>query len=171
MFRVRPRWLNVVMNAAQIHLVRKSFGAVEPQAEVAALVFYRRLFELDPALRPLFKSDIDEQAAKLMEMLAAALSLLERPVELADELEELGARHLGYGTRMEHYPIVRRALLDMLAEVMGDGFTPEIRMAWNDLYDFIEAAMLRGAVAAERRSIPAPFPQKRHSEKPPRVRL
>ena len=135
------------MNATQTHLVRKSFAAVERQADVAALVFYRRLFELDPNLRPLFKSDIQEQAKKLMEMLAVALNLLERPAELAGELEDLGAKHVGYGTRPEHYDTVRQALVDMFSEVMGDGFTLEMRQAWGELYDFIEAAMLRGAAA------------------------
>lgn len=135
------------MNAAQIHLVRKSFAEVERQAEVAALVFYRRLFELDPALRPLFKSDIREQSGKLMEMLAAALNLLDHPAALTRELEELGARHAGYGTQPEHYATVRRALLDMLAEVLGDAFTPPTAQAWRELYDFMASAMLRGAVA------------------------
>jgi hemoglobin-like flavoprotein len=137
------------MTAAQTHLVRKSFAAAEREAEVAALVFYRRLFELDPGLRPLFKSDIQEQAKKLMEMLAVALSMLDRPAELTGELEELGARHAGYGTRPEHYATVRQALFDMLAQVMGDGFTSEVRGAWDELYDFIETAMLRGAATAQ----------------------
>ena len=137
------------MNATQTHMVRKSFAVAERQAEVAALVFYRRLFELAPGLRPLFKSDIQAQAAKLMETLAVALSLLERPAELAGELEVLGAKHVEYGARPEHYAIVRRALLDMFAEVVADGFTAEVRAAWDELYDFIEASMLRGAAAAE----------------------
>jgi len=147
------------MNATQTHLVRKSFAAVERQAEVAALVFYRRLFELAPGLRLLFKSDIQEQAKKLMEMLAVALSLLERPAELAGELEDLGAKHVGYGTRPEHYEIVRRALVDMFAEVMGDAFTLEMRQAWGELYDFIEAAMLRGAAVSEKQSAPPSIPR------------
>lgn len=135
------------MTPAQIHLLRKSFAAVERQSDVAALVFYRRLFELAPQVRPLFKSDIHEQSKKLMDMLAAAMSLLDRPAELLLELEAMGARHAGYGTRPEHYAVVRRALLDMLSEVMGRGFTPETATAWNQLYDAIEAAMLRGAAA------------------------
>lgn len=147
------------MNATQTHLVRKSFAAVERQSDVAALVFYRRLFELAPGLRPLFKSDIQEQAAKLMEMLAVALNLLERPAELAGELEELGAKHVGYGTRPEHYAIVRQALIDMFVEIMGDAFTQEMRQAWGDLYDFIEAAMLRGAAVAGKQPAPPSAPR------------
>src|SRR5262245_15623299 len=120
------------MNAAQAYLVRKSFAAVERRADVAALVFYRRLFELDPALRPLFKSDIHEQSKKLTDMLAVALSMLGRPEELAGELEELGARHVGYGAKPEHYQSVRRALLDMFTELMADGFTPDVTEAWSE---------------------------------------
>lgn len=140
--------LNYLMQTAQILLVRKSFTAVERHAEISALVFYRRLFELAPQVRPMFKTDIHEQSKKLMDMLAAALNLLERPAELVGELEQMGARHAGYGTRPEHYAVVRRALLDMLGEVMGTSFTPETRAAWDELYDAIEAAMLRGAAAA-----------------------
>jgi methyl-accepting chemotaxis protein len=149
MGRTGRLWSSIHMNAAQIHLIRKTFASVERQADVAALVFYRRLFELDSRLRPLFKTDIQEQGKKLTDMLAAAVSLLERPGELAGELEELGARHVSYGTRTEHYPTVRRALLDMLAEVLGDAFSPTVKKAWDDLYDFIEAAMLRGAAAGQ----------------------
>jgi hemoglobin-like flavoprotein len=137
------------MNAAQIHLIRKTFASVEQQAEVAALVFYRRLFELNPRLRSLFTTDIQEQGRKLTDTLAAALSLLERPLELAGDLEELGARHVIYGTRPEHYPIVRQAMLDMLAEVLGKAFSPAVKQAWDELYDFIEATMLRGAAAVQ----------------------
>ncbi len=80
-----------------------------------------------------------------MDMLAIAISLLDRPAELAGELEQLGAAHVQYGTRPEHYSAVRAALLEMLAEVNGNSFSPQARDAWNKLYDFIEAAMLRGA--------------------------
>ena len=147
-------WLIQRMNASRAHLLRKSFAAVERQREVAALVFYQRLFELAPGVRPLFKTDILVQSQKLMDMLAVALSLLERPAELASELEQLGARHVGYGARPEHYGTVRRALLDMFVSVMANQFTPEMREAWEDLFDFIEAAMLRGAASVPQESGP-----------------
>ena len=133
------------MTSEQKLLVRKSFQTVERAPVVAALVFYRRLFELEPRLRFLFKSDIESQAQKLMEMLGASLGMLERPEQLISELEALGARHVGYGVRDEHYAIVGRALLDMLAEVLGGDFTPETRAAWAELYGVISDTMQRGA--------------------------
>jgi len=112
---------------------------------VAALVFYRRLFELEPRLRPLFKNDIESQSRKLMDTLSASLEMLDQPERLTAELEALGARHVGYGVRDEHYAIVGRALLDMLTEVLGDEFTLETRAAWAELYRLISETMQRGA--------------------------
>ncbi|HEY1119992.1 MAG TPA: globin domain-containing protein [Haloferula sp.] len=125
--------------------LRKSFALVERQSHVAALVFYQRLFEINPMLRPLFKTDIELQAAKLMDMLASALSLLEKPDELIETLEELGARHVTYGVRTEHYETTGEALLAMLSTVLGKEFTAETRRAWTELYQLIATTMLRGA--------------------------
>ncbi len=138
------------MDAVQKHVVRKSFGLVERRADVAALVFYRRLFELAPEVRPMFTHvhSIQRQGDRLMEKLAVLVAALDRPQELALELEELGAAHAGYGVRTEHYAIVRRALLEMVAEVIGPAFTPETRAAWNALYDVVEGGMQRGAKLA-----------------------
>ena len=147
-----------MMTADQIHLLRKSFAIVEPQAHVAALVFYRRLFELDPALRPLFKSNIEEQARKLMDMLAFAVSSLEKPAALEKQLHQLGARHVIYGVRDEHYATVGQAILEMFAEVLGDKWTPVLREAWLAFYVFTSSAMKRGAAEFTPRNATAAAP-------------
>ncbi|MES2921696.1 MAG: globin domain-containing protein [Verrucomicrobiota bacterium] len=134
-----------MLTTEQTHRIRKTFSRVERQAHVAALVFYKHLFELDPALRPLFKNDIEQQADKLMDMLATALSLLERQDQLATVLEELGARHVAYGVKTGHYATVGEALLAMLESVLGTEWTPETRLAWAGLYQIIAETMLRGA--------------------------
>lgn len=139
-----------MLDPEQKHRLRKTFAIVERQSRIAALIFYQRLFELDPALRPLFKTDIEQQAAKLMDMLAAALSLLEKPDELAGVLEDLGARHAGYGVKDSHYATVGEALLEMLSSVLGEDFTAEARAAWTELYQQIATTMLRGAARTVR---------------------
>jgi len=133
------------MDPVQIHLLRKSFAEIERQTHVAALDFYRRLFDLDPRLRPMFSTEIEKQACKLMEMLSLSISLLEKPAELVPELEQLGARHVGYGVQVAHYETVAQALFGMLAAVLQDKYTPEVEAAWRDLYAEIRATMLRGA--------------------------
>ncbi|MBL9145489.1 MAG: hypothetical protein JNM99_17565 [Verrucomicrobiaceae bacterium] len=137
------------MSPDQVHLIRKSFAELSRHDHVAALVFYRRLFEIDPTLRPLFVGDIEQQAKKLIDMLAALISMLERPVGLDMELRAMGARHADYGVKDEHYATVGGALIDMLSEVLGNKFTPAAREAWLALYGAVEATMKRGAADAE----------------------
>lgn len=137
------------MNPTQVHLIRKSFAELSRHDHVAALVFYRRLFEVDPGLLPLFKNDIEEQSRKLLEMLAVLIAMLERPLGLELELKAMGLRHVGYGVKDEHYATVGGALLDMLAEVLGAKFTPEVREAWTLLYGAVESLMKEGAAQAD----------------------
>lgn len=133
------------MTPDQVHLIRKSFAELSRHDHVAALIFYRRLFEIDPGLRPLFTTNIEEQSRKLVDMLAVLIAMIERPVGLELELRAMGARHAGYGVRDEHYATVGRALMDMLSATLGAGFTPEVRAAWTVLYSAVETTMKIGA--------------------------
>ena len=137
------------MTPEQVHLIRKSFAELSRHEHIAALVFYRRLFEIDPDLQRLFKGDIEEQSKKLLEMLGVLIAMLERPLGLELELKAMGLRHAGYGVKDEHYAMVGRALLDMLAETLDRGFTPEVREAWTALYGAVEAVMKMGAAEAD----------------------
>lgn len=136
------------MTPDQIHLLRKSFARLEPQGQIAAISFYKRLFELSPEVRPLFKTTIEVQAAKVMDMLALAVNLTDRPGGLETELRELGARHAGYGAKAGHYDVAGRALLDTLSNVLGPDFTPATRAAWAEFYAVMADAMKQGAAAA-----------------------
>lgn len=136
------------MKPHHTHLIRKSFARIEAHGSIAALIFYRRLFELDPALRPLFQSDIEVQAIKLTAMLGALIGLLERGPALETELKAMGARHAGYGVVEAHYATVGGALLGMLEEVLAEEFTPAVREAWTLLYARVEALMKSGALEA-----------------------
>jgi methyl-accepting chemotaxis protein len=80
-------------------------------------------------------------------MLGLLIAMLDRPASLEKELREMGARHANYGVKDEHYEFVGRALLDMLANVCGAAFTPDVRAAWTELYDSVQSAMRRGAAA------------------------
>ena len=133
------------MSPQQKYLIRKSFAALEAHGSVPALVFYRRLFELDPGLRPLFKTDIEVQAAKLFDMLGALISHLERTALLEAELRLMGQRHVTYGVVPSHYDTVGQAMLDMLSEVLREDFTPAVREAWTALYGAVASTMLAGA--------------------------
>jgi hemoglobin-like flavoprotein len=125
----------------QIELVRRSFRRIEPVAEVTAQLFYARLFELDPKLRVLFKTDLTAQGHKLMQMIGSAVANLDRLDQLVPAVQALGQRHAAYGVRAEDYENVGAALLWTLEQSLGSRFTPDVKGAWGALYRTLAAAM------------------------------
>jgi len=136
------------MNTKQIELVQSSFAQVLPIADDAAALFYNRLFELDPGLRPMFRGDMREQGRKLMAMIGAVVSGLRHLDRIVPGVRALGARHVAYGVRDEHYDIVGAALLWTLATGLGEGFTDEVRDAWATAYTLLADVMKDAAAEA-----------------------
>src|SRR5205809_3617976 len=118
------------MTAAQKQLVRESFPAIRDMASPVALLFYGRLFQLDPSLKTMFRSDIEVQGRKLMDMLTAVVNHLDDVGSLATTLRALGQRHVGYGVRAAHYDLVHKALTWALGQALDVNFYPEVRVAW-----------------------------------------
>ena len=134
------------MTPERRQLVSASWKALSPNATQVGVIFYRRLFEIDPELRQLFKGTImDEQIRKLTTMLDLIVSWLDVPERLVPVLKQLGVRHGGYGVLDDHYAKVGAALLGALEEGLGDAFTPELRGAWAEAYLLISSLMRRGA--------------------------
>jgi hemoglobin-like flavoprotein len=133
------------LSPAQIALLRGSFSIVEKKAGIAGLVFYRNLFNLAPSLRALFQSDIELQGCKFMEALRFTIATLEDPAVLTPVLEALGRRHVGYGTRDEHYDVVIEALMLTLQQSLGPKFTKAAARAWQLALTYLADTMKRGA--------------------------
>jgi hemoglobin-like flavoprotein len=129
------------MQAHHPLLVRAAWAQLQPIAPQAAALFYAKLFERDPSLRTLFEGEMAQQGERLMQMIGAAIGLLDRPVQLQSVLATLGQRHAGYGVKPAHYETVGTALIDTLAEGLGEAFTPEQREAWTALYAYIATRM------------------------------
>jgi hemoglobin-like flavoprotein len=133
------------MTPSDITLVKESFRKIVPIADQAAALFYARLFELDPSLRPLFGGDIVQQGRKLMTMIATAVSALDRIETILPAVRQLGARHRNYGVRETHYATVGTALLWALEKGLGADFTVEVRRAWTDVYTLLAHTMIDAA--------------------------
>lgn len=129
------------MTPEQIHLVKSSFQKVLPISETAADLFYAKLFELDPSLRPLFRGDIKEQGRKLMDMLDALVRGLDKLQTILGAVQKLGERHVAYGVQNKHYETVGTALLWTLEQGLGKDFTAETKQAWVETYNLVASAM------------------------------
>ena len=135
----------VMVTPAQKTLVQASFVSIATIADDAAVLFYQRLFELDPALRPMFRGDMAEQRKKLMQMITAAVKGLDRLDQLVPVVQDLGRRHAGYGVEDRHYETVGEALIWTLEAGLGGAFTPELRDAWVAVYTLLAATMQNAA--------------------------
>jgi hemoglobin-like flavoprotein len=127
-----------------------------------AQLFYDRLFEIDPLLRGLFRGDMRQQGAKLMQVMDAVVNGLSRLELIVRLIEELGRRHVDYGVEDHHYDTVGAALLWTLGKCLGAEFTPAARDAWATVYGALAATMREAAAATrDRNTLPVQQPDRR----------
>ncbi|PJF46836.1 MAG: hemin receptor [Chloroflexi bacterium] len=137
------------MEAQHIALVQQTFAKVEPIAQEVGDLFYNRLFEMDPSVRPLFKGDMKKQALMLMTVIGLAVRGLDRPEAIAPSIRALGERHSRYGVKGSDYHTFGAALIWALEQVLGDAFTPEVKAAWIEAYDVLAGAMKKATLPVE----------------------
>ncbi|MHB1668471.1 MAG: globin family protein [Thiomonas sp.] len=136
------------ITAEQIQLVQSSFAKVRPIADQAAALFYARLFEIAPQVKPMFKGDMVEQGRKLMAMLNTVVNGLTDLDSIVPAAQSMAKRHVDYGVRPEHYACVGSALLHALGQGLGTDFTPAVKQAWADAYGLLSGVMIAPAYPA-----------------------
>jgi hemoglobin-like flavoprotein len=137
----------VSLTARQVDLLQQTWRSVLPVGDVAAELFYGKLFSLDPKIRLLFKNDMKDQGRNLTAMISVAVGGLERPERIMLALRQLGRRHAAYGVRDEHYEKVAVALAWMLEKCLGEAFTEEARQAWSAAYELLARTMKEACVS------------------------
>jgi hemoglobin-like flavoprotein len=132
-----------------LHALETSFDLVAPRGDELMDEFYSRLFETAPAVKPLFAhTDLKRQKAMLLGTLVLLRKSLRDLDAIVPKLRELGARHVAYGARPEHYPVVGEVLLASMAAVGGPAWKPEYEHAWSEAFSVVAWAMMEGAEAA-----------------------
>jgi hemoglobin-like flavoprotein len=130
------------MTPAQVKLIQDSFAKVAPISEQAAALFYGRLFEIAPEVKPLFKGDMTEQGRKLMRTLAVVVNGLGDLNAILPAASALAKRHVAYGVTPGHYAPVGAALLWTLERGLGAQWTPELAAAWAAAYATLSGFMI-----------------------------
>jgi nitric oxide dioxygenase len=129
----------------QVVLVQDSFGKVVPIAGTAADLFYGRLFEIAPDVKPLFKGDLAEQKKKLIGMLATVVNGLDKLDTILPAASNLAKKHVGYGVEAKDYQPVGAALLWTLEKGLGDAWTKDVADAWVAAYTTLSGFMISEA--------------------------
>lgn len=136
------------LSPLQIGRVQKTWALAEPLGDTVTTLFYGRLFELDPSLKPLFRNDLLHQGRSLRVMLSMVTAGLSQVEQLIPTLLSCGRRHVGYGVVDSHYDSVREALLWTLAQTLREHFSEEARGAWIATYELM-AGVMKEAAAKE----------------------
>jgi len=133
------------MDDTHRQLLREAFEELIPLPRRFGELFYRRLFELDPSLRPMFGEDLERQASMLVNALTVAVMNFLDQRRGARAVRELGARHSSYGVVDAHYETFGEALLWTFEQRFGERFTPALRAAWNEAWKEISALMMEAS--------------------------
>lgn len=137
------------MTKEQIALVKKTwrmFRGLNP-ATVGDL-FYSKLFADNPSLRKMFPSDMEQQYQKLIDMLNAIVSHLDRLDDMSEEIAEMAIRHSNYGVKSSHYSLVGNALLWTLQKGLGNDWNEEVKNAWTNCYVLLSDTMIKSTSEA-----------------------
>ena len=138
------------MTPTQIELIRASWTKVEPIADIAANLFYGRLFALDPSVRPMFShTDMEKQRKVLMQTLTVVVKSLDKLEQLVPAVQALGRRHAGYGVRAKDFDTVGAALLWTLETGLGPDFDADAREAWATAYGELASVMIDAIAEVE----------------------
>ena len=130
------------MTPQDVDLVQSTFEKVRPISLAAAGMFYDRLFEIAPDVRPLFKGDMAEQGRKLMATLAVVVGALHSLPTILPAVSTLAKKHIEYGVKPGHYSAVGAALLWTLERGLGQSWTPEVAAAWTNAYTTLSNFMI-----------------------------
>ena len=130
------------MTPQQTKLIQDSFAKVAPISERAAALFYGRLFDIAPEVKPLFRGDMKEQGRKLMATLAVVVNGLGNLDAVLPAASALAKRHVAYGVKPGHYVPVGAALLWTLEQGLGPQWTPELAAAWTAAYTTLSQFMI-----------------------------
>ncbi|MBC7935753.1 MAG: hypothetical protein H7Y86_10425 [Rhizobacter sp.] len=132
------------MTQQNIALVKDSWTMVSKlEMELVGGLFYNRLFEVMPEVKPMFsRMPIPEQSKKLLTMLSYIINKLDKLDEIIEEVAKLAKRHTQYGVRDEHYAAVGAALLWTLEQGLGTAWNAALQQAWTEIYVTLSGAMI-----------------------------
>ncbi|MEE9329291.1 MAG: globin family protein [Parvularculaceae bacterium] len=137
-----------MITAQDVDNVQNSFAQIYKAGDHFGTLFYQRLFQIAPEVRPLFKGNLSDQQAKLMQILSMAVLDLNNTKSIIPMIRDLGRRHVDYGVKPHHYELVGATLLWTLEQALEARFTPEIKASWTKVYALLSSVMIQGAEQA-----------------------
>ena len=138
------------MTNLQIEMVKGSWSSVTALDPIfVGDIFYQKLFQLCPEVKPMFRENLPEQSKKLLHMLSYIISKLDRVDDIILEVKNLARRHVKYGVKRYHYESVGAALLFTLERGLDKYWTKDLAEAWTTCYTLLSSVMIDASVYSE----------------------
>ena len=132
------------MTPAQISLVEHTIAIVD--IDELTRDFYARAFTAEPTLTTMFTTDPERQRERFAAELAEIVRSIRTVDTFATRTRSLGERHHGYGVRAPHYALMGQALLEALANALGESWDDQVAEAWMLAYNLTAETMMLGAM-------------------------
>ena len=129
-----------MLNDQTIAIVKSTAPILQEHGEMLTKHFYKRMFEHNPEVAPLF-NPANQFAGSQQRALASAICAYAANIDnlevLGGAVELIAQKHASLRIKPEHYPIVGANLLASIREVLGEGATDDIINAWGEAYGFL----------------------------------
>ena len=143
------------MTSEDIDSVQRAWSRISLFSNEFVREIYQELFRLDPELLPMFAMTDERLIDKVAQTLNTVLTSLEQLEALGFIIRHLGQQHRRYGVTPEHFTLVKIAMTRVMAQRLGEHFTPTLAQAWSSAYDEIAAIMIEGLQQEPRTEEPA----------------
>jgi hemoglobin-like flavoprotein len=141
------------MSTEERILVQESINELGGDIDQLSRIFYRELFHIDIHLKSVFSGDIVFLNRKFSNLMGTFKNV-KHLEKISDSLEKMGERHIHhYGAQISHFPAIKQALMIALDQYFGECFTPELRTAWDHVFDEVASVMQQAMKQADRRKI------------------
>jgi hemoglobin-like flavoprotein len=133
------------MTPREVQLIQATYPSLRPIGDQAVALFFARLFELDPSLRPLFHGERSRHGRQLIDLLGHVVRHLDEAGPRLAQAFSDAARECSARLQADHYVTIGTALLWTLRQVLGAGFSAEVESAWAALYRRLSGEIHEGA--------------------------
>ncbi|MCK5872269.1 MAG: hypothetical protein KAG26_05545 [Methylococcales bacterium] len=124
-------------------LVKNCLDQLNSQTETLSRLFYKELFQLDQQLKMVFSGSVVFLNRKFTNMLST-LKNVKHLEKIENSISRMGERHIRqYGAEIQHFPLMKQALLKTLSIHLGKAYTPELKEAFEEVFDDVAAIMQR----------------------------
>lgn len=128
-----------MLSESSAAVVTATLPAVQANGTAITARFYQRMFGAHPELLQLFNRGNQATGAQQAALAAAVAAYAghltgDSVMPWGPVLDRIAHKHASLGITATQYTIVGRHLLAAVGEVLGDAVTPEVAVAWNEVY-------------------------------------